>query len=723
MLLLAAPAAAEEELGEIVVLGRGEARQVQTIAPRDIAAPPGTSPLKAVAKLPGVNFQAADPFGAYEWAVRISVRGFSQNQLGFTLDGVPLGDMSYANANGLHISRAISPENIGRIELSQGAGALDTASTSNLGGALRFFSIDPAEEPGVLASLGVGGERMLHAMARLETGTLPGGGGLYLSLDRLGMDKWKGEGRQRQVRANGRFVQPLGEAVLSGFLNWSDRHENDYQDLSLALIHRLGYGLDNISDDWATAVAIADAYRNGTPFPAPYLTPDDVYFDAAGNRRDLIGGTSLAWPLTDALELRATAYGHDNKGLGTWFTPYTATPAAEGGAPVSVRSTAYDIARHGAILGAAYAAGDHTLDAGVWYEDNDFVQARLFYGLERAAPNRRADAFQDDPFLTEWRNAFDTDTRQFHLRDTWLAADGLKLTAGFRSVEVRNRSRTLVGTPVEGRIAARDGFLPQLGANLRLEGGDELFAGYSRSLRAFVSSRTDGPFSTTQTGFDAIRGRLKPETADTAEGGWRLRRGAVDAVLAGYRVRFHDRLLAAQLGPAIQGNPSALANVGGVTSTGMEAALLWRFLPGWSLFASYAHNRSRYDDDTSDGTGRVVAPTKGKTVVDAPRHLAKGTLAYEAGALSARVSVSAVGRRYYTYLNDGSVPGYALVDAGLGYSLGGVELEASVTNLLDRRHVATVGTNGYVDSDPAGLFQTLQVGSPRQVFLTARLRF
>ena len=51
---------------------------------------------------------SSDPFGAYEWATRISVRGFGQEQLGFTLDGVPLGNMAYGNDNGLHISRAIS---------------------------------------------------------------------------------------------------------------------------------------------------------------------------------------------------------------------------------------------------------------------------------------------------------------------------------------------------------------------------------------------------------------------------------------------------------------------------------------------------------------------------------------------------------------------------------------------------------------------------------------
>ncbi|MFT5535559.1 MAG: iron complex outermembrane receptor protein, partial [Candidatus Paceibacteria bacterium] len=93
----------------ITVFGQGQTRQLQKLTSADLAkAVPGTSPLKTLEKLPGVSFQSADPFGAYEWSTRFSVRGFNQNQMGFTLDGIPLGDMSYGNNNGLHISRAIS---------------------------------------------------------------------------------------------------------------------------------------------------------------------------------------------------------------------------------------------------------------------------------------------------------------------------------------------------------------------------------------------------------------------------------------------------------------------------------------------------------------------------------------------------------------------------------------------------------------------------------------
>lgn len=126
-----AAAAADSANNEIVVLGSGQTRQVQELSTQELTIlASGTSPLKAIEKLPSVNFQSADAFGNYEWSTRVTIRGFSQNQLGFNLDGIPLGDMSYGNANGLHISRAISPENIGVTRVSQGSGSIAAQSTN-----------------------------------------------------------------------------------------------------------------------------------------------------------------------------------------------------------------------------------------------------------------------------------------------------------------------------------------------------------------------------------------------------------------------------------------------------------------------------------------------------------------------------------------------------------------------------------------------------------------
>src|SRR6202040_1637742 len=132
---------------QVTVTAQGETRDVQSVDSKALLEEaPGSSPIQLLNRLPSVSVNSADPYGAYEWALRISVRGFNQNQLGFTLDDVPLGDMSYGNLNGLHISRAIIDENMGRVTLSQGTGALETASTSNLGGTVQFFSGEASDK-------------------------------------------------------------------------------------------------------------------------------------------------------------------------------------------------------------------------------------------------------------------------------------------------------------------------------------------------------------------------------------------------------------------------------------------------------------------------------------------------------------------------------------------------------------------------------------------------
>lgn len=732
--------AADAEVSELVVYGHGETRQVQTIQQQEIErAAPGSSPLKLVAKLPGVNFQSADSFGAYEWSTRISIRGFAQNQLGFTLDDVPLGDMSYGNHNGLHISRAISSENIGQVQLAQGSGALETASTSNLGGTLKFVSRDPSTEMGAFVAGTYGTENTWRAFVRLETGELPTGGRAYLAYANQQADKWKGSGEQNQEQVNARFVQPIGVAEVSGFVNWSKRRENDYQDLSLQMIDRLGYGWDNISDDWPLIVRIADIANNrgdtgapisnaaaGTVYPSPIQTADDAYANAAGLRDDTLWALSVKSPIGEMLETKATIYGHTNEGQGIWYTPYVPTP---GGGPISLRTTEYDIDRRGVIAGATLTLGAHAVNGGVWYEDNDFNNARRFYGLGRDAPGRDSLSFQSNPFFTQWEYAFNTETLQFHLQDTWTVSEALKVNFGFKSVKVENTGATIVGATKNGTIQAEDNFLPQIGATYALTDDSEFFASYAENMRAFVSAGTAGPFSTTQAGFDAIKSKLEPETSKTFEAGWRFRTASFQGVVAAYLVKFENRLLATSSGAGIVGNPSVLSNVGGVETKGFEAAGTWSINEDWSLFGAYSYTDAKYEDDVRDGAGVITAATSGKTLPDTPKHMLRAELAYDNGSLYAKLGAAYTDKRYYTYLNQGSVDSNTLFDLSAGYRFAdegltkGLEVQLNVTNLLDEEYVSTIGSNGFSNSDPTGSSQTLLAGAPRQVMVTVRKAF
>ncbi|MFN7159060.1 MAG: TonB-dependent receptor, partial [Erythrobacter cryptus] len=471
---------------EIVVYGRGEVRQVTEISGEDIAlATAGSSPFIALRKLPGVNFQSADPFGVYEWSTRITLRGFNQNQLGFTLDGVPLGDMSYGNTNGLHISRAIIADNIGQTRVSQGAGALGTASTSNLGGTIEFFSRDPQDELGIAGNITYGDSDTLRVYGALDTGDL-GGFKAYLSAAHIDAEKWKGSGTQRATQVNAKLVADFAETTrLTAFVNFSDRKENDYQDFSLEMLARLGYFWDNISDNWPLAVQIAFIGANrgetgvvvgpnsfGTTYPAPFRSVDDAYYDAAGLRRDWLASARIEQDLGEAVTLGVQAYYHSNKGQGSWITPYRASP---GGLPLSFRTTEYEIDRYGVLGELVAELGAHKLRLNLWYENNDFEQARRFYtmGTSLTEPATSALTYQSNPFFTQWNNAYNTKTFQFAVQDQWEVSEAFSITAGFKGQSVKLEATPINPVPgplALGEIDVEDLFLPQVGVLYKLGG-------------------------------------------------------------------------------------------------------------------------------------------------------------------------------------------------------------------------------------------------------------
>ncbi len=121
----------------------------------------------ALRGLPGVNFNSSDPWGQYEWSNRVTMRGFQTQQIGQTFDGLPLGDMSYDNFNGLGIGRAVDAENLAGASVAQGSGALGTSSANNLGGVVQYASDAPFTRRTLLLKQTVG-DGLRHADRRIR---------------------------------------------------------------------------------------------------------------------------------------------------------------------------------------------------------------------------------------------------------------------------------------------------------------------------------------------------------------------------------------------------------------------------------------------------------------------------------------------------------------------------------------------------------------------------
>lgn len=712
-----------EELLEvrISVVGVGATRQVQRLDAVDEARrhPAGASAFKLLDRLPGVHLSHADAWGSYGWSKRLSIRGFTQNQLGVTLDRIPLGDQSYGNHNGLHPSRALSVENLALIELSQGGGTLDTASTSNLGGTLHLISRAPAASPGLSVEQTFGSDRAARSFMRAESGQRGGFSG-YLSLLQQDSEKWKGEGPQRQSQLNGKFRWQTGSVLLGGFLDISRRVETDYVDLSLRSLAERGIDWDYYRPDWQRAIDAARALC----VPVYVVECDDAYYLGRGLRDDELGYLSLDWRPAPDWSLQTSVYAHHNEGQGHWVTPYT--PSAE--VPLSLRVSDYRIDRWGVLPTLSWARGAHRVEIGAWYEDNRHDFSRFLVELDPASPPDRA-VFARDPREIQFAQRFDVVTRQAFIQDRILLDEGrLALDLGFKWVRVDYRAARTAGARfAEGELRARDGFLPKAALRWRASERIEWFAAYGENLSVFRAG-IDGPFATTQVAFDAFRDQLEPESARTLEGGIRFIGSRTEASLTAYRVRFDNRLLEIQTDSAILGSPNVFANVGAVRTRGLELALQHRFSDTVEWYQALTWNDSRYVDDYF--SAGVPVATAGRSVVDTPRRLFSAQLSWRfAPGWDLRLGGKYTGERFVSYLNDSAVPSYVLVNAALSWSppapdwAESMALQLAVGNLLDRDYIATVGSNGFPTSDPLGQAHTLLAGAPRQAFLTLRLGF
>jgi iron complex outermembrane receptor protein len=512
------------------------------------------------------------------------------------------------------------------------------------------------------------------------------------------------------------------------------------------MISRLGYDWDNFGPSgYALAIQVADIAANrgdsgtvplnpaaGKVYPAPIKTVDDAYYDASGLRRDTLGALGLTAPLGSAVTLKLKGYYHHNEGQGTWGTPYVNSPT---GVPMALRTTEYNIDRYGLFGSAEGDLAFNHLTVGGWFENNDFAQARRFYAYaSRTDPGRDHLKFQRDPFFTQWQIKFNTKTFQYYVQDE-IALGAAKFNLGWKGFKVDNEANPVIaGGRTQGKLSTEDWFQPHAGASFDFGSGVEAFAGFSQVTRAYVSSTTSGPFSSSQAGFDAIKPVLKPEQSDTYEAGLRFSGGGVQALLGAYYVNFRNRLLTIPTSVGIVGAANALQNVGSVRAQGIEAALNYKFGP-WTLFGSYSYNDNTYRSDVTYTIASVTTTfaTAGKTVTDSPKHLAHGEIAYDDGNRFFRVAANFMSKRFFTYTNGlatandglGYVGGRTLVDLALGYRFGDearhpLEIQFNVTNLLDEKYVSTIGSNGFGFQ---GDNQTLLTGAPRQFFVTLKANY
>ncbi|WP_245656861.1 TonB-dependent receptor [Sphingomonas asaccharolytica] len=483
---------------------------------------PGVSPLKAIQTLPGVLYITADPWGYNEQNAQIFIHGFAANQLGYTMDGVPLGDQSYGNYNGLSPQRAVISENVGRVVVSTGAGDLATASNSNLGGTVETYSSAPLDKFGIQLGQTVGSFDTSRTFVRIDTGAfgVDGNSSAYVSAARQHARAWDFNGTQGGYQANAKFVNDRKAGKLTLYFDYNDMTQPNE---------------DATTFFRPSAGGTATPVQLYTPYTKPFFYPDlatyrTSYLNAFGNspaaqgsnyrnyysdaqRTDYLLYMRYDAHLSDRVTWSTTGYFHHNDGAGvvagplgqsiTTAQPYldpnyaaavaakcqfgangngvrpaacatmtdaqaqavgAALVAATGGSGLITRTTEYRIDRGGIISALNLEVGNHKIELGGWFERNSTTQYRRWYAVDINNPAsstpyiRPLDA--KSPLFTQYQGEARINELQLHLQDSWQVTSKLLVNAGFKT-SAQWANGWFPVQPKAGSLSGLAGGLPQ----------------------------------------------------------------------------------------------------------------------------------------------------------------------------------------------------------------------------------------------------------------------
>lgn len=699
---------------------------------------PGTNALKAIETLPGVVFQTADPWGIDEQNEQLFIHGFSTQQLGYTLDGVPLGDQQYGNYNGLSPARAVSSENISRVDLSTGAAALRVASTSNLGGAIETVTRDPSKSFGGDLRQTLGSYNTGRSFLRLDSGQILLGGEGYVSYTHQQQKAWDFDGRQGGDQVNAKYVREDGAGKLTAYVDWNTKTYPNEDAISYgnqqtaAGAAFIPYTRPFLYPNLPAAIAYlsSDPTKPGTP---PVAKGNNFSnYHSAEQREDLLGYLKYDYRLSANMTWSNQAYYHydygrgivagpvNNAGLPGLFTTYfpglivggssTSTGSLTnlvslfGGTGLEVRTTEYHINRYGELSNFTWDLGAHKLETGLWYEHNSEGQHRVWYPFSAANNDTSPyDVPKGPSVLTQDAVGFSVNDVQFHLQDQWRIRTDLVLQAGFKSmwqdakgqVHVQQQNLPTNTNPTlfpSGRIVSGEAFLPQLGLVWDWTSHEQVFANVQKNLRQFIPYSQGGNFYGVapwslgnQAAFDLFKQTVNPETSWTYEVGVRSKHTFAEGPLTAiegqanyYHVNFSNRIF--NIAPYNFINPAAsiLVNVGGVTTDGFDVGGTLSFGPHVKLYDALSFNKSTYDKNFQSGKDAlgnpITVPIAGKHVPGEPEWTNKTILSTTWGPFEAQLNTDYMGRRFASYLNDQAVKAVFLTGIEASYRFDGVNL-------------------------------------------------
>ena len=739
--------------------------------------PAAASVINVIKYLPGVSLSQGDAIGGDDWSTRINIRGFTESQLGFSVDGVTTGYTSYGG--GAKPNRYVDIENVANVVVSQGAAEISSASTQALGGTLSYNTDTPSEQMSVLAKYTGGSFALSRTFIRVDTGKiLDGTTQAFMSFSAQQNDNWVRDyiggdsALTKRLHLDTKAVSQVGKLKITSYLGLDNVNpEINFQGVSLQQFaqdphnDRLTYtftGKPNpdqnyaptwttirtnslgyvklelpLSDDLKFSVQPYWAHQQGK---GQFLPPYQVRrFDLNGNPSKLSNYTAAGKAGTvffaDASGVDILPY-NPATGAGPadyWnintYTWLTSAQQAAAKPLSSARFSRYLNNRFGDNLALEFKFGaSNKIRAGMWNEVQDRERYRTWHAV---IDPTLSSAFNSVAYLESFHWNYRTTTNMFFAEDQF-TLDKLVLNAGIKYFRINfEGTESLLqsdGSTYSKNLNSNSKALPSVGAIYKIDSLSEVFASYTRNFSAVK----DTIFSDNVTATGTDYSRVKPEYADNLDFGYRYAGRNVGLSATAYRIKYTDKIVNLS-GTAAKdytntGAGSVLVNVGGLESYGIELGTNYRLGEGFSLMGTLSSTKATYTANTPDGT-----ITKDKTVVDTPDRILSYGVLYKKNGISSGLVGKSTGKLYGTYNNDNFAKAYTVFDFNLGYNrtfsgrefIRSVGFDFNVINIADQSYLGAVSTNdqGYVKSDPTGSTMLYNIGAPRTFTFSVNLGF
>lgn len=705
-----------------IAIGTDEATNTIAVTREELlSAPSGISGLKMLESLPGFNVQTDGALGLYEFGNSVQVRAFQLSQMGFVLDGIPMGRSDAFG--GSPIFRYVDNENLGSVVASPGAGDVSAPSYSSLGPIASYNTVRPSEEMGGMVAVTVGDFDLQRTFVKLETGDIDGFRA-YVSRSKTDSDLWRGPGTIDREHIEAKALYEFGDSYIQATMVSNDFFDYDSPSAPAStFVSNYYYGYQaSIPEGCVSAdPGVYDFNGDGTIDDSdftPVFTGSNCtsyYEDRINIRDDKLYSLGFGTYLSEDIQLTATAYFEDKDGYGVSPDSYTNSlgiyedQAAAGLDVVHPRGVQYGLStvggeREGLVAGVSWFMGDHKVEFGGWVEQDTYnrTQARL----NKTGGSADGDVIWDEVVYYRRDYTAVRDTTQLYLKDTIsLLDDDLVLEVGMKSLSIDyslDGYRDYNDYEIDGEegygpqhVEAdySNNFLPMIGAVYRLNDTDQLFASIAQNYA--LPAGTDDIFDNA-IGFAAEA--PKGEESDNIEFGYRTNSENYNGAVAVFYTRFDNRLIASSVLNPATGQPETFyVNAGASKAYGIEFSGV--FQPEMFDRELYFNANVSYKKATLvDGFGSNPA---GSQLPDSPEWLATGGVTYEPTEwLVANFSAKYTDTRYTDFNETYELKSYlvaqAYVDIGGPNSFGmpeNMRLRFNVDNVFDKQ-VMSFGFTG-----------------------------